>query len=133
MDTHSSFPSWRIPWTEETGWLQSMEFQRVSDMAEMTQHSTVMEKTLMTSLQFSWQQNSNLGLPGYPVRLNFDFFLSLPLSFFHLLLSYDILVFNKISIYTKKSKLLVRWRNKNPCLPLEIGTPVIEYSMEIPQ
>ena len=27
--THSSIPAWRIPWTEEPGWLQSMGFQRV--------------------------------------------------------------------------------------------------------
>ena len=29
MTTHSSIPAWRIPWTEEPGWLQSMELQRV--------------------------------------------------------------------------------------------------------
>ena len=29
MATHSSILAWRIPWTEETGWLQSMGSQRV--------------------------------------------------------------------------------------------------------
>ena len=29
MDTHSSILSWRIPWTEEPGGLQSMGSQRV--------------------------------------------------------------------------------------------------------
>ena len=29
MATLSSIPAWRIPWTEETGGLQSMELQRV--------------------------------------------------------------------------------------------------------
>ena len=29
MATLSSIPAWRIPWTEETGGLQSMESQRV--------------------------------------------------------------------------------------------------------
>ena len=29
MATHSSILVWRIPWTEETGRLQSMESQRV--------------------------------------------------------------------------------------------------------
>ena len=29
MATHSSSLAWRIPWTEETGGLQSMESQRV--------------------------------------------------------------------------------------------------------
>ena len=30
MATHSSVPSWRMPWTEEAGGLQSMGSQRVS-------------------------------------------------------------------------------------------------------
>ena len=30
MATHSSIPAWRIPWTEEPGWLQSMGLQRVA-------------------------------------------------------------------------------------------------------
>ena len=29
MATHSSIPAWRIPWSEELGWLQSMRLQRV--------------------------------------------------------------------------------------------------------
>ena len=29
MATHSSLPAWKIPWTEELGWLQSMGLQRV--------------------------------------------------------------------------------------------------------
>ena len=29
MATQSSILPWRIPWTEEPGWLQSMESQRV--------------------------------------------------------------------------------------------------------
>ena len=29
MATHSSIPAWKIPWTEETGGLQSMWLQRV--------------------------------------------------------------------------------------------------------
>ena len=29
MATHSSIPAWRIPWTAEPGWLQSMGLQRV--------------------------------------------------------------------------------------------------------
>ena len=27
--THSSVLNWQIPWTEESGWLQSMGWQRV--------------------------------------------------------------------------------------------------------
>ena len=29
MATHSIITAWRIPWTEEPGWLQSMELQKV--------------------------------------------------------------------------------------------------------
>ena len=29
MAAHSSVLAWRIPWTEEPGWLQSMGLQRV--------------------------------------------------------------------------------------------------------
>jgi len=29
MATHSSISAWRIPWTEEPGWLKSMGLQRV--------------------------------------------------------------------------------------------------------
>ena len=29
MTTHSIILAWRIPWTEESGWLQSMGSQRV--------------------------------------------------------------------------------------------------------
>ena len=29
MATHSSILAWEIPWTEESGWLQSMGSQRV--------------------------------------------------------------------------------------------------------
>ena len=29
MATGSSIAAWKIPWTEETGWLQSMRLQRV--------------------------------------------------------------------------------------------------------
>ena len=28
-ETHSSMLAWRIPWTEEPGWLQFMRFQRI--------------------------------------------------------------------------------------------------------
>ena len=28
MATHSSIPTWEIPWTEDLGWLQSMGSQK---------------------------------------------------------------------------------------------------------
>ena len=33
MATHSYVPAWKIPRTEEPGWLQSMVSQKESDMA----------------------------------------------------------------------------------------------------
>ena len=40
MLTHSSILTWRIPWTEEPGGLQSIESQRVSrDWSDLAQHS----------------------------------------------------------------------------------------------
>ena len=29
MATHSSILAWKVPWTEEPGWIQSMRLQRV--------------------------------------------------------------------------------------------------------
>ena len=39
MATLSSILAWRIPWTEEPGWLQSMRSQRVRH-DRVTKHST---------------------------------------------------------------------------------------------
>ena len=39
---HSSIPAWRIPWTEEPGWLQSMVLQRVGhDWNNWAQYSYI--------------------------------------------------------------------------------------------
>ena len=38
--THSSIYSWRIPWTEDPGGLQSMGHKE-SDMTEVTEHAYV--------------------------------------------------------------------------------------------
>ena len=39
MATHSSILAWRIPWTEEPGWIRSLDSQRVrhgwSDLAHI--------------------------------------------------------------------------------------------------
>ena len=41
MAANSSILAWRIPWTEESGWLQSMESQRVRhDRSNLAQHGT---------------------------------------------------------------------------------------------
>ena len=39
MATHSSIPSWRIPWTEKPGGIKSMHHEE-SDRTEVTTHST---------------------------------------------------------------------------------------------
>ena len=38
MATHSSILSWKVPWTEEPGGLQSMGSQRVSHNLVIKQH-----------------------------------------------------------------------------------------------
>ena len=47
MATHSRILAWRIPWTEEPGWLQSIGLQRVvqdwSDFAHIAQHSELLK------------------------------------------------------------------------------------------
>ena len=35
METHSSIPAWRIPWTEEPGWLQPIVLKEL-DTTEVT-------------------------------------------------------------------------------------------------
>ena len=51
MSTHSSIPAWRIPWTEEPGWLQSTGSLRVGhDLSDFTFafHFHAMEKEMAT-------------------------------------------------------------------------------------
>ena len=43
---HSSIMAWRIPWTEKPGGLQSMGWQRESDMTEQLTHTTILEAFL---------------------------------------------------------------------------------------
>ena len=43
LATHSSILGWRIPWTEETGGLQSMGHREL-DMAEVIQHTRTQTK-----------------------------------------------------------------------------------------
>ena len=47
-ETHSSILAWRIPWTEETGGLQSMRLQRV-------RHNLVTEHTSTHPKNQSWE------------------------------------------------------------------------------
>ena len=41
MVTHSSILAWRIPWTEEPGWLQSIGLQRLKQLVRMHNSSKV--------------------------------------------------------------------------------------------
>ena len=50
MATHSSILAWRIPWTEEPGWLQSMESQRVGSIYRYYDMTQFFFKTHSTSL-----------------------------------------------------------------------------------
>ena len=61
MATHPSIISWRIPWREEPGSLQSMCGHKESDRTE--QLSTAQHKlsSVLSSL-FSWEPASTKGL-----------------------------------------------------------------------
>ena len=50
MATHSSILAWKIPWTEEPGWLQSMESQRVGSIYRYYDMTQFFFKTHSTSL-----------------------------------------------------------------------------------
>ena len=41
METHSSIFAWKIPWTEESGGLQTMELQRVRHNWARTRTMTI--------------------------------------------------------------------------------------------
>ena len=40
MATHSSILAWKIPWTEEPGWLQSMGSQRAINTCNSVTHKS---------------------------------------------------------------------------------------------
>ena len=41
MATHSSILTWRIPWTEEPGWLQSMGLQSWTQLKQLSNHTYI--------------------------------------------------------------------------------------------
>ena len=45
MDTQSSILAWRIPWTEETGGLQSMGLQELDTMDQLTTTTMLISST----------------------------------------------------------------------------------------
>ena len=53
MATHSSILAWRIPWTEEPGWLQPMRLQnrtRLSDIHKQHIHNNKGKQGLIESV-----------------------------------------------------------------------------------
>ena len=54
MATYSSIPAWRIPWTEESGGLQSTGSQRVKTRLSDFTHSLTNPSILGLPLQLSW-------------------------------------------------------------------------------
>ena len=65
MGTHSSVLAWRIPWTEETGGLQSMGSLRVglSDFT-FTFHFHALEKEMATHSSVLARRIPGTGEPG---------------------------------------------------------------------
>ena len=85
MATHSSILAWRIPWTEETGRLQSMGLQRVgSNLATKQQQSLCCLMDYSGFLLFCDPHNQLLVLT--PLCLKYlERFLALQGKTFHLL------------------------------------------------
>ena len=57
----SSTLTWKIPWTEESGELQSMELQKESDMTQHTHTLTVIGTTHLPKI-LNFECSSNLFL-----------------------------------------------------------------------
>ena len=57
MATRSSILAWRIPWTEEPGWLQSMGSQRVGHDWE-AEHPHTLSSTSKISILHPTQQSA---------------------------------------------------------------------------
>ena len=54
MAIHSSILAWKIPWTEETGGLQSMGSQRVGhDLATQQQHNNILPMAPLFTLSMA--------------------------------------------------------------------------------
>ena len=65
MATHSSILAWKIPWTEETGSLQSMGLQRVGhDLATKQAVQLLLILQLLTLLSLCLAFQTELG--AYP-------------------------------------------------------------------
>ena len=63
MATHSSILAWKIPWTEEAGWLQSMGLQRVGhDLAtkQAVQLLLILQVLTLLSLCLAFQTELEL-------------------------------------------------------------------------
>ena len=63
MATHSRILAWKIPWTEEPGGLQSMEWQRVGHNWSKLTHM----HTFLYSIKLFWrgiEENSRMGKTG---------------------------------------------------------------------
>ena len=48
--THSTVPAWRIPWTEQHGWLQSMRLQK--SQTQLSTHAEMISKKNAVFLLF---------------------------------------------------------------------------------
>ena len=64
MATHSSTLAWKIPWTEETGRLQSMGSLRVGHDFTFTFHFHALEKEMATHSSVLAWRIPGMGEPG---------------------------------------------------------------------
>ena len=67
MATRSSFLAWRIPWTEEPGWLQSMGSQRV-------RHNWVTQQQYLCRRALGTWDSYGCCNPGFPIPRPLDWY-----------------------------------------------------------
>ena len=71
MATHSSILTWRILWTEEPGWLHTVESQRVGHNLETEQRQPrTLVSPLLTWLSCSSLNVTSLEKPFLPTHLS---------------------------------------------------------------
>ena len=61
MATHSSILSWRIPWAQEPGGLQSMGSQESDTTEQLNHHISISDESHITQVRGFWFNSRELG------------------------------------------------------------------------
>ena len=120
MTTHSNTTTWRIPWTEEAGSLQSMGLQRFHTTEQLTLHSKMRSyysivqslscvQLYVTPWNAAHQASLSFTIPRSMLKL-MSIELVMPpnhLALYHTLLLPSI--FPSIKVFSNESVLCIRW------------------------